>query len=60
MLSEFGILGCYILYKIVTFKVNKHIKYDYVLLGCYFIIANIPIGVKSIGYEIFSIILIVF
>lgn len=58
MLSEFGILGCYILYKIVTFKVNKHIKYDYVLLGCYFIIANIPIGVKSIGYEIFSIILI--
>ena len=58
MLSEFGILGCYILYKIVTFKVNKHIKYDYVLLGCYFIIANIPIGVKSIGYETFSIILI--
>lgn len=58
MLSEFGILGCYILYKVVTFKVNKHIKYDNVLLSCYFIIANIPIGVKSIGYEIFSIILI--
>lgn len=58
MLSEFGILGCYILYKIVTFKVNKDIKYDYMLLSFYFIIANIPIGGKSIGYEIFSIILI--
>lgn len=58
MLSEFGILGCYILYKIVTFKMNKHIRYDYMLLSCYFIIANIPIGVKSIGYEIFSIVLI--
>lgn len=58
MLAEFGILGCYILYKIVTFKINKDIKYDYVLLSFYFIIANIPIGGKSIGYEIFSIILI--
>ena len=58
LLSDFGILGVYFLGKLVLYKVNKKIKYDNLFLLIFFVIVNIPIGTKSIGYEINTILFI--
>lgn len=58
LLADFGIVGVYFLMKMALYRVNKFIKYDYLFLFIFFVIVNIPIGVKGIGYEIYNILFI--
>ena len=55
LLTDIGIVGFYLLIKIVLFKVNYQVKYDICFFVLFFIITNIPLGLRNIGFEINSI-----
>lgn len=55
LLTDIGLIGIYFLLKIVLFKINNRIKYDICFFILFFIIANIPLGLRNIGFEVYSI-----
>lgn len=58
LLVDFGIIGIYLLFRVVLYRVDKSIKYDKLFIFCFFIIVNIPVGIKNIGFEVFNILFI--
>lgn len=57
-LSDFGIIGAYLYFKIILYNNFKNIKYDKWFLFIYFIIANIAMGLRTLGVEIYFIFII--
>ena len=58
LLSDFGLLGIYFLFRLALYKMDKSVKYDMIFLFIFFIIANLLMGLKSIAYEIYNILFI--
>lgn len=53
LFCDFGLVGVYFLIKLSFFKIDKSVKYDKIFLFIFLVLANLPMGLRGIGFELY-------